>query len=349
MTESFSIIARKGRARRGVLRTKHGEVQTPAFMPVGTIGAVKGVDSSDLKSANAEIILCNTYHLILRPGAEMISRRGGLHNFIGWDRPILTDSGGCQVMSLSSFRKLEEKGVTFTSHLDGNKIFLSPEEALHAQNLFACDIQMVLDVCPKSDATEDEIRHSINLSHKWAERSVDFEKPSGILRFGIVQGGFDEKTRIESAKFIIQLPFDGFAIGGLSVGEPEDVMFKMLEVVLPLLPEDKPRYLMGVGMPEQIQRAVELGIDMFDCVEPTRIARHGTLWSSNGKIRIARKEYEEDDTPVDSSCSCLLCRTYSKAYLRHIYRIGEPLYIRLASLHNLTYMLNMMEKLKASY
>lgn len=315
-------------------------------MPVGTIGTVKALDATDLINAGANVMLSNTYHLLLRPGPEMIARRGGLHRFIATDLPILTDSGGYQVMSLSEFRKITDEGVTFRSHLDGSEIFLSPEEAARVQNLIGSDIQMVLDVCPGAKADEKEVRRATELSHKWARRALEYEKPKGILRFGIAQGGFDATLRAESTATIASLPFDGVAVGGLSVGEPEDVMFRMLEVSEPHLPAERPHYLMGVGKPSQILHAIKKGIDLFDCVLPTRIARHGTLWTSTGVIRINRNEFAEDESPVDAACTCLGCARYSRAYLRHIYRVADPLYLRLASLHNLTYLLTFMKRVR---
>jgi queuine tRNA-ribosyltransferase len=317
-------------------------------MPVGTVGPVKAVDATDLADAGATIMLSNTYHLLLRPGAEMIERRGGLHRFTGCDLPILTDSGGFQVMSLSDFRKLTEEGVEFKSHLDGRKVFLSPEEAARVQGCLGSDIQMVLDVCPPATAGPAVVHAATEMSHRWAERAAACPRPEGVLRFGIAQGGFDAERRAESTRFTASLPFDGVAIGGLSVGEPEETMYAMLDATAPLLPDDRPRYLMGVGKPSQIRKAVECGVDLFDCVLPTRVARHGTLWSNEGTLRINRSAYSEDDRPVSETCSCLACRRYSRAYLRHMYRIAEPLYLRLASLHNLTFLLTYMKSLRAA-
>lgn len=343
----FEVLARSGNARLGQLRTNHGVIETPAFMPVGTIGTVKALDQVDLANAGATVMLSNTYHLFLRPGPEMIARRGGLHKFISTSLPILTDSGGYQVMSLSKFRKITDEGVHFKSHLDGHPLFLSPEEAARIQNVLGSDIQMVFDVCPGADADEAEVRRATHLSHLWARRAVEYEKPPGILRFGIAQGGMIPALRAESTATITSMPFDGVAVGGLSVGEPEEVMMEMLDVSAPHLPHDRPRYLMGVGKPSQILSAVKKGIDLFDCVLPTRIARHGTLWTSEGILRINRAEFTEDDGPLDPACRCLACTRYSRAYLRHMYRVEEPLYMRLASLHNITYLLNFMEGIRA--
>jgi queuine tRNA-ribosyltransferase len=346
MSVHWEVVARRCGARLGRLKTNHGIVETPAFMPVGTVGPVKAVDATDLIDAGATIMLSNTYHLLLRPGAEMIERRGGLHRFTGCDLPMLTDSGGFQVMSLSDFRKLTEEGVEFKSHLDGRKVFLSPEEAARVQNCLGSDIQMVLDVCPPATADAVEVNAATERSHRWAERALKCPRPEGVLRFGIAQGGFDAERRVESTRFIASMPFDGVAIGGLSVGEPEETMFAMLEATAPHLPDDRPHYLMGVGVASQIRKAVECGVDLFDCVLPTRIARHGTLWTNEGTVRINRAAYAEDDRPVSASCSCLTCRKYSRAYLRHMYRIQEPLYLRLASLHNLTFLLSYMKSLR---
>lgn len=315
-------------------------------MPVGTVGSVKAIDATDLAACGATIMLSNTYHLLLRPGPELISRLGGLHKFINSPLPVLTDSGGFQVMSLSSFRKLSEKGVTFKSHLDGSIIELTPEEAARVQNLLGVDIQMMLDVCPHANAEREEVVESMELSLKWADRFLESERPDGVLRFGIPQGGFDPELRTESTIRTAEKPFDGFGIGGLSVGEPEEVMYQMLDVTLPLLPENRPRYLMGVGKPSQIVNAVARGVDMFDCVLPTRIARHGTLWTQEGIFRVNRAENAEDPAPPSSSCSCLLCSRYSRAYLRHIFRLNDPLYFRLATIHNLTFTLRMMSDIR---
>ncbi len=316
-------------------------------MPVGTIGTVKALDITDLKTAGATIMLSNTYHLLLRPGAEEVAARGGLHRFIGGDLPILTDSGGYQVMSLADLRDYDEDGVTFKSHLDGSKVRLTPEVAVRVQNLLGSDIQMVLDVCPPADAKPGEAQAATELSHRWAERAFACDRPDGVLRFAICQGGFDAAARAASSRFVAGLPADGFAIGGLSVGEPEDVMMAMLDAALPELPTDRPRYLMGVGKPSQIVRAVARGVDLFDCVLPTRVARHGTLWTTVGVIRINRNEFATDDGPLDPGCPCLTCAGHSRAYLRHIYRCGDPLYLRLASLHNLTYLLSLMARIRA--
>lgn len=344
----FEITARCGGARLGRITTNHGAIETPAFMPVGTVGSVKAVDATDLKACGANVMLSNTYHLLLRPGPEAIARRGGLHRFIHSELPILTDSGGFQVMSLSEFRTIKESGVEFRSHLDGGRVWLSPEEALRVQGLIGSDIQMVLDVCPPHDATDADVRRATELSHAWAERSVDAPRPEGVLRFGIAQGGMDAGLRAESTSRIGGMGFDGLAIGGLSVGEPEPTMFAMLDAALPHAPVTKPRYLMGVGKPSQIVRAVAAGVDMFDCVLPTRVARHGTLWTSNGIVRVNRAEHAEDDGPVDGACSCLACARYSRAYLRHLYRLEDPLYHRLASVHNLTHVLTLMRRIRAA-
>lgn len=339
MSRGFVLEGESSVGRRGLISTNHGEFGTPAFMPVGTIGSVKAIDYSDLAASGASVMLANTYHLMLRPGLSVLADLGGLHRLTANPLPILTDSGGFQVMSLSSFRKITDEGVEFASHLDGSRLFLSPEEAVRAQNAIGSDIQMALDVCPASSADDQEVSESARLSLLWAKRTLECEPPPGVLRFGIGQGGMNAASRAESTAAIAELPFDGFAIGGLSVGEPEEKMFEMIEAAMPHLPADKPRYLMGVGKLSQIRRAIAMGVDIFDCVLPTRVARHGLLWTTSGEIRIARAEFARDALPLDEACSCHACRRYSRAYLHHLERIKDPLYLRLASLHNLTYLL----------
>lgn len=342
----FEVLARAGLARRGRIATNHGIVETPAFMPVGTVGSVKAVDASDLEAAGAGIMLANTYHLLLRPGPEVLERSGGLHGYAGWKRPILTDSGGFQVMSLAKFREISDQGVRFRSHLDGAEVSLTPEEVVRVQNAIGSDIQMPLDVCPPAGAGEDEVAKATELSLAWAGRTLACAVPEGVLRFGIVQGGMSADLRRASAARTAEFHFDGFAIGGLSVGEPEATMFEMLAATQPNLPEDRPRYLMGVGKPSQILRAVARGVDLFDCVLPTRVARHGTLWTSLGLLRIDNAAHAEDHAPPDAACRCLLCARYGRAYLRHLYRAKDPLYLRLASIHNLTYLLGYLARIR---
>ena len=345
-TGTFQITHKDGAARRGVLQTAHGEVNTPIFMPVGTVGSVKAIAPDDLEALGAEIILGNTYHLYLRPGDELIQRRGGLQKFNAWNKPILTDSGGFQAFSLSSLSKFSEEGVEFRSHLDGSRHMFTPEKVVDIQRNLNSDIMMVLDECVSYDKTREYTEKSIKLTTRWALRSRA-HYPRGLgdnLLFAITQGGFHKDLRTASVEELCAHDFDGFAIGGLSVGEPKAEMHELLAHTAPLLPVDKPRYLMGVGTPLDIVEGIAHGIDMFDCVLPTRNARNGTLYTSVGKINIRRKEYAEDDGPLDPACDCYTCRTFSRAYLRHLFHSGEILSYRLNSLHNLTYFLNLVRQ-----
>ncbi len=342
----FTLIATDGAARAAELRTAHGLVPTPIFMPVGTVGTVKALAPDDLTAAGARIILGNTYHLYLRPGDELVARRGGLHPFAAWDRPILTDSGGFQIFSLPGLRKLREEGVEFQSHLDGSRHFFTPEKTVRIQRNLNSDIMMVLDECVPYDADRAYTAKSVDLTTRWAERCRS-AYPAGSghnLLFAITQGGFFPDLRERSIAQLTSLPFDGFAVGGLSVGEPKPEMFRLLHHIAPLLPEGLPRYLMGVGTPLDIVRGIAAGIDMFDCVLPTRNARNGTLYTSLGKISIKRREYAEADVPLDPACSCYTCKTFSRAYLRHLYTAKELLAFRLNSLHNITYYMNLAGK-----
>ena len=340
----FVISHTDGAARAGSLHTVHGVVQTPIFMPVGTVGSVKAVAPDDLHALGAEIILGNTYHLYLRPGDELIARRGGLHCFAAWDRPILTDSGGFQVFSLPGLRKIREEGVEFRSHLDGSKHLFTPEKVVSIQRNLHSDIIMVLDECVPHGTDYDYTAKSIELTTRWALRSRQAypKGTGGNLLFAITQGGFFPDLRTASIEQLAEHDFDGFAIGGLSVGEPKRTMYSLLAHTVPLLPKAKPRYLMGVGTPLDIVTGISHGVDMFDCVLPTRNARNGTLYTSLGKINIKRKEFAEDDGPLDPACNCYTCRTFSRAYLRHLYHAGEILSFRLNSLHNLTYYLDLV-------
>ena len=343
---TFQITHKDGAARRGVLQTAHGEVNTPIFMPVGTVGSVKAIAPDDLEALGAEIILGNTYHLYLRPGDELIQRRGGLQKFNAWNKPILTDSGGFQAFSLSSLSKFSEEGVEFRSHLDGSRHMFTPEKVVDIQRNLNSDIMMVLDECVSYDKTREYTEKSIKLTTRWALRSRA-HYPRGLgdnLLFAITQGGFHKDLRTASVEELCAHDFDGFAIGGLSVGEPKAEMHELLAHTAPLLPVDKPRYLMGVGTPLDIVEGIAHGIDMFDCVLPTRNARNGTLYTSVGKINIRRKEYAEDDGPLDPTCDCYTCRTFSRAYLRHLFHSGEILSYRLNSLHNLTYFLHLVRQ-----
>lgn len=339
----FSLTHTDGAARRGVLSTAHGDIETPVFMPVGTQGVVKALTPRDLEEAGASIILGNTYHLFLRPGDELIARRGGLHRFSGWSRPILTDSGGYQVFSLSDRRKIEEHGVHFRSHLDGSPHLLTPEKAMEIQANLGPDIAMVLDECPSLPSTPEVIDKSLELTARWARRSRD--RYPGVL-FGIVQGGTFPELRAKSAELTVSIGFEGYAIGGLSVGEARDTMYQVVEQTAPLLPATHPRYLMGVGTPLDIIEAVARGIDMFDCVLPTRNARNGQLLTSEGPLNIKNAQFSEDDGPADPACGCYTCRHFSRAYLRHLYMAGEMTGGTLNTLHNLTFYLDTMRRIR---
>ncbi len=340
----FTIRANDGAARLGTLSTAHGDIQTPIFMPVGTVASVKAIAPDDLHNIGAEIILGNTYHLYLRPGDELVARRGGLHEFSAWQRPILTDSGGFQVFSLSSLRKICEDGVEFRSHLDGSKHMFTPESVVKIQRNLNSDIMMVLDECVPYGADYNYTEKSLALTTRWAKRArVAYPVGTGQnLLFAITQGGFFKDLRTRSVEELCGLDFDGFAIGGLSVGESKAEMMEFLYHTAPLLPVHKPRYLMGVGTPLDIINGIAAGIDMFDCVMPTRNARNGTLYTSIGKVNIKRKEFAEDDGPLDPTCNCYTCRTFSRAYLRHLFVSKEILSFRLNSLHNLTYYLDLV-------
>ncbi len=335
-----------GRARTGVLSTAHGDIETPVFMPVGTQGTVKSLCPADLRDIKARIILGNTYHLYLRPGDELVAKLGGLHRFMAWDGPILTDSGGFQVFSLSGLRHITEEGVTFASHIDGSRHLFSPEKVIAIQRNLGSDIMMVLDECVPYGADRAYTEKSLGLTTRWARRCREAHAPGerGQLLFGIVQGGFFKDLRARSAAEIIDIGFDGYALGGLSVGESRGEMYDILDDATPLLPADKPRYLMGVGAPRDLLAGMAAGIDMFDCVLPTRNARNGTLFTTRGKINIKRAEYREDDSPLDPDCPCYACRTFSKAYLRHLYIARELLSYRLNTLHNLTFFAQFMER-----
>lgn len=341
---TFILHGQDGQARAGELHTAHGIIPTPIFMPVGTQGTVKALCPEDLTALGARIILGNTYHLYLRPGDEMLARRGGLHKFMGWPGPILTDSGGFQIFSLSGLRKLEEDGVMFSSHLDGSKHFFTPEKVISIQNNIGSDIMMVLDECVPYGADYTYTKKSLNLTTRWAARCrAACPRGSGQqLMFGIGQGGFFKELREESICQLLDIPFDGYALGGLSVGEPKEEMLDLLYHCAPLLPKDKPRYLMGVGTPLDILRGIEAGIDMFDCVLPSRNARNGTLFTSRGKVNIKRAQYTEDDSALDPECGCYTCRTFSRAYLRHLYQARELLSYRLNTIHNLAFFLRIV-------
>ena len=334
-------------ARLGRVHTPHGSFDTPAFMPVGTLATVKTMSPEELKEMGAGIILSNTYHLWLTPGQDIVEEAGGLHSFMNWDRPILTDSGGFQVFSLSKFRKIEEEGVHFRNHLNGDKLFLSPEKAMDIQNSLGSDIMMAFDECPPYPAEYDYMLKSVDRTTRWAERCLKAHKrPNEQGLFGIVQGGGYEELRKRSAMDLVSLDFPGYAIGGLSVGEPKDVMNAMLEHTTPLLPANKPRYLMGVGSPDSLVDGAIRGIDMFDCVLPTRIARNGTLMTSSGRLVVKNAKYARDFGPIDEKCDCYTCRNYSRAYIRHLIRCDETFGIRLTSYHNLYFLLKLMEQVR---
>ncbi|PIC64601.1 tRNA guanosine(34) transglycosylase Tgt [Sporosarcina sp. P13] len=334
-------------ARLGIVHTPHGSFETPAFMPVGTQATVKTMAPEELKAMGAGIILSNTYHLWLRPGHEIIKEAGGLHKFMNWDRPILTDSGGFQVFSLSKFRDIKEEGVHFRNHINGDKLFLSPEKAMEIQNALGPDIMMAFDECPPFPATHEYMKASVERTSRWAERCLEaHQRPNEQGLFGIVQGGEYKDLRQQSAKDLVSLDFPGYAIGGLSVGEPKDIMNRALEFTTPLLPENKPRYLMGVGSPDSLIDGAIRGIDMFDCVLPTRIARNGTLMTSEGRLVVKNAKYERDFGPLDPNCYCYACKNYSRAYIRHLIRAGETFGIRLTSYHNLHFLLNLMEQIR---
>ncbi|HEY4567519.1 tRNA guanosine(34) transglycosylase Tgt [Planococcaceae bacterium Storch 2/2-2] len=334
-------------ARLGIVHTPHGSFETPTFMPVGTLGTVKAMSTEELKEIGAGMILSNTYHLWLRPGTEVIQQAGGLHKFMNWDGPILTDSGGFQVFSLSKLRDIQEEGVHFRHHLNGSKLFLSPEKAMEIQNILGSDIMMAFDECPPYPASHDYMKKSVDRTTRWAKRCIEAHaRPEEQALFGIVQGGEYEDLRERSAKALVELDFPGYAIGGLSVGEPKDVMNRVLEFTVPHLPEDKPRYLMGVGTPDSLIDGAIRGIDMYDCVLPTRIARNGTLMTSNGRLVVRKKEYEFDFGPLDENCDCHVCKTYSRAYIRHLIRTDEILGLRLTSYHNLYFLVHLMEQVR---
>ncbi len=344
MIGQFKLEKKSGEARASTLWTKRGAVQTPVFMPVGTKATVKSMLPEELKSIGAQIVLGNTYHLHLRPGEKIIQKLGGLHKFMNWDLPILTDSGGFQVFSLSQLNKITEEGVTFQSHLDGAKHFLSPETSMQIQMDLGSDIIMAFDECLKYPATLEENLNSMALTRRWLERSKKAMTKTDSLLFGIVQGGLDFELRKKSLEMTVEVDLPGYALGGFSVGEPIHLMHQLVKKVAPLLPEQKPRYLMGVGTPLDLILSVDSGIDMFDCVMPTRVARNGTLFTWQGRVSIKRAEFKEDSSPLDPECSCYTCRNYSKAYLRHLFLAGEILSSRLNTIHNLHFYLDLMNK-----
>jgi queuine tRNA-ribosyltransferase len=343
----FRKVAACGRARLGRMTTDHGDLDTPAFMPVGTQGAVKAITTDELRKCGASIVLSNTYHLYLRPGHDVIRELGGLHRFMNWDGPILTDSGGYQVFSLAELRKIDDEGARFQSHIDGSTHLLTPEKSMEVQSVLGSDVAMVLDECPPAEATRDQLADAVDRTTRWAARSRTAYAGPGVA-FGIVQGGTHRDLRERSARELLELDFPGYAIGGVSVGEPAERMVETVNFTADLLPEDRPRYLMGVGMPRDLVEAVAAGVDLFDCVLPTRNARNGSLFTSNGRFNIKRSEFRRDERPVDESCPCETCTNYSRAYLRHLFVSGEILSARLHTIHNLTYYLGLMQQIRAA-
>jgi queuine tRNA-ribosyltransferase len=344
---TFNIHATDGKARTGAIKTPRGEIRTPAFMPVGTAGTVKAMLPESVRATGADILLGNTYHLMLRPTAERIDRLGGLHKFMNWDRPILTDSGGFQVMSLTALRKMSEEGVRFKSHIDGSDHMLTPERSMEIQRLLGSDIVMCFDECPALPATDDVVAKSMRMSMRWAQRSRDaFGDRPGHALFGIQQGGVTRELREESAEALKSIGFDGYAVGGLAVGEGQEAMLSVLDYAPDMLPADKPRYLMGVGKPDDIVGAVERGIDMMDCVLPSRSGRTGQAWTRRGQINIKNARHMDDPRPLDEECTCPACRNYSRAYLHHVYRAQEIIASMLLTWHNLHYYQFLMQGLR---
>ncbi|MDD4495784.1 MAG: tRNA guanosine(34) transglycosylase Tgt [Eubacteriales bacterium] len=334
-------------ARLGKVHTPHGSFDTPAFMPVGTQATVKGMSPDELKEIGAQIILSNTYHLYMRPGHELIEEAGGLHEFMNWNRPILTDSGGFQVFSLCDLRDICEEGVTFKSHIDGTKHFFTPEKSIEVQNSLGADIIMSFDECIPYPSEYEYVKDSVERTSRWAARCKAVHKNTKTQSlFGIVQGGMYNDLRKLSVEQLLEIGFPGYSIGGLSVGEPADIMYDVLESTVPLLPEDKPRYLMGVGSPDYLIEGAIRGIDMFDCVLPTRIGRNGTVFTSKGRIIVRDAKYSRDFSPIDSECGCYVCRNFSKAYVRHLFKAGEILGLRLATWHNLYFLLDLMKQIR---
>ncbi len=347
MALQFEILQKQGKARRGRLHTKHGIVNTPAFMPVGTCGTVKAMMPESVAATGAEILLGNTYHLMLRPGADLVEKMGGLHKFMNWDRPILTDSGGFQVMSLSGLRRLNEDGVWFSSHVDGKKFFLSPEESMKIQHKLDSDITMCFDECVKLPAPHNEVAKSMEMSMRWAKRSrAAWVERDGYGIFGIQQGGTYEDLRRISADRLCEIGFDGYAIGGLAVGEGQETMFEVLDYAPGMLPQDKPRYLMGVGRPDDIMGAVLRGVDMFDCVMPTRSGRTSQAFTARGTVNIRNARHREDPRPLEAECDCPLCRNYTRAYIHHLQKCNEVLAVMLLTWHNIRYYQRLMQGIR---
>lgn len=349
MAVQYELVktCRQTGARLGKLHTPHGTIDTPVFMPVGTLATVKTMSPEELKAMGAQIILGNTYHLSIRPGEDIVREAGGLHAFMHWDRPILTDSGGFQVFSLGKLRQIEEGGVHFRNHISGEKLFISPERAVEIQNTLGADIIMAFDECPPYPAEREYVQASAERTARWAERCLEaHRREDDQALFGIVQGGMYKDLREQSARDIVSLGFPGYAIGGLSVGEPKEMMNEMLDCTTPLLPEDKPRYLMGVGSPDALLDGVIRGVDMFDCVLPTRIARNGTVMTSRGRLVVRNAQYARDFRPLDPDCDCYACRHYTRAYIRHLVKCNETFGFRLTTYHNLYFLLKLMENIR---
>ena len=347
ITYELKKVCKQTGARLGTVHTPHGSFDTPVFMPVGTLATVKTMSPEELNEIGANIILSNTYHLWLRPGEDIVKEAGGLHQVMNWDKPILTDSGGFQVFSLSDMREIKEEGVHFRNHISGAKLFLSPEKAMHIQNDLGSDIMMAFDECPPYPASFEYMKKSVERTSRWAERCLAaHQRPTEQGLFGIVQGGEYEELRKQSARDLVSLDFPGYAIGGLSVGEPKDVMNRALEFTTPLLPDEKPRYLMGVGSPDSLIDGAIRGVDMFDCVLPTRIARNGTCMTSNGRLVVRNAKFARDFTPIDENCDCYTCRNYTKAYIRHLIKANETFGIRLTTYHNLYFLVKLMKQVR---
>lgn len=335
-------------ARLGRIHTAHGAVETPAFMPVATQGSIKSMTPEEIESLGFRMVVVNAYHMYLRPGCERIGRLGGLHKFMGWYYPILTDSGGFQVLSLSRVRKIEQEGIRFRSHLDGSEHFLTPGKCMEIQDVFDTDIMMCLDECPPFPSTYEYMKNSVELTTRWARLCKQTKPDSPKALFGIVQGGIYPDLRKKSAEELLQIGFDGYAVGGLGIGEPKEKTYEIGESTVPYLPFNQPRYMMGLGMPEDIVEAVSMGVDLFDCVLPTRNARNGTLFTNRGKMVIKNAQYGDDEVPVDEDCGCYTCRTFSRAYLRHLYQAGEILASRLLTFHNLYYYGSLMKQIRGA-
>lgn len=344
----FRVVGEDGAARAGILSTPHGEVPTPAFMPVGTVGAVRTMAPQEVAAAGGRMILANTYHLYLRPGPEVVAGVGGLHRFMGWEGPILTDSGGFQVFSLASLRRLTADGVVFRSHIDGSEHFLSPERVAEIQEALGSDVAMPLDVCPPYPASYGDVEEAVRLTDAWARRSLAAHRRPDQALFGIVQGGVHPELRQRSAAGLLELDLPGYAVGGLSVGEPPELLAATLAATIPLLPADRPRYLMGVGSPDLLLDAVCNGVDLFDCVMPTRMARTGTVWTEGGRLNLRKAAFARDFGPLEEGCDCYACRNFTRAYVRHLIKEGETFGLRLCTWHNLRFVMRFMEAMRSA-